>query len=302
MMQLHLNEISRNVTEGAHAVLLLDRAGWHTTGKLAVPENITPIFLPSRAPELNPVENVWQYLRQNWLSNTVFENYDAISTRPATHGESSSPSPNGLHPSECETGLTSVSPHDRWYEIEKADRLAGIERVLANEILDLSFCFVVERVIGGAHVREFCLSTVSRDGSPGQQRINGCDRRKELSECHSRPPSLNSQIRSSGVVTEPLRVGLEKWHATAETFLSALSNMARRFVALIAELLGEDDVLLVRQRLVAENKHSMFRHALMTGVDITPIKRLRAIDRQNFASKRVRHRADHHCHFGVPLD
>jgi transposase len=40
--------------------------------------NITPIFLPSRAPELNPVENVWQYLRQNWLSNTVFENYDAI--------------------------------------------------------------------------------------------------------------------------------------------------------------------------------------------------------------------------------
>jgi hypothetical protein len=78
MMQLHLDEISRNVAEGAHAVLLLDRAGWHITGKLNVPDNITPNFLPSRAPELNPVENVWQYLRQNWLSNTVFENYDAI--------------------------------------------------------------------------------------------------------------------------------------------------------------------------------------------------------------------------------
>ena len=78
MMQLHLDEISRNVAVGAHAVLLLDRAGWHTTGKLDVPNNVTPIFLPSRAPELNPVENVWQYLRQNWLSNTVFENYDAI--------------------------------------------------------------------------------------------------------------------------------------------------------------------------------------------------------------------------------
>ena len=78
MMQLHLDEISRNVADGAHAVLILDRAGWHTTGKLDVPDNITPIFLPSRAPELNPVENVWQYLRQNWLSNTVFENYDAI--------------------------------------------------------------------------------------------------------------------------------------------------------------------------------------------------------------------------------
>ena len=78
MMQLHLDEISRNVAEGAHAVLILDRAGWHTTSRLDVPDNITPIFLPSRAPELNPVENVWQYLRQNWLSNTVFENYDAI--------------------------------------------------------------------------------------------------------------------------------------------------------------------------------------------------------------------------------
>jgi transposase len=40
--------------------------------------NITPILLPSRAPELNPVENIWQYLRANWLSNRVFENYDAI--------------------------------------------------------------------------------------------------------------------------------------------------------------------------------------------------------------------------------
>ena len=77
-MQLHLDEISRHVARGAHAVLLLDRAGWHTTGKLAMPTNITPILLPSRSPELNPVENVWQYLRANWLSNSVFENYEAI--------------------------------------------------------------------------------------------------------------------------------------------------------------------------------------------------------------------------------
>ena len=53
MMRLHLDEISRTVVKGAHAVLLLDRAGWHTTGKRDVPENITTIFLPSRAPELN---------------------------------------------------------------------------------------------------------------------------------------------------------------------------------------------------------------------------------------------------------
>ena len=77
-MQLHLNEISRHVAEGAQAVLLMDRAGWHTTGSLDMPKNITPIFLPSRAPELNPVENIWQYMRSNWLSNRVFETYDAI--------------------------------------------------------------------------------------------------------------------------------------------------------------------------------------------------------------------------------
>ncbi len=77
-MQLHLDEISSHVAAGAHAVLIFDRAGWHTTPNLAIPANITPILLPSRAPELNPVENIWQYLRANWLSNHVFENYDAI--------------------------------------------------------------------------------------------------------------------------------------------------------------------------------------------------------------------------------
>lgn len=77
-MQLHIEEISHHVARGAHAVLLMDRAGWHTTAKLKIPKNITPIFLPSRAPELNPVENVWQYLRANWLSNRVFETYEAI--------------------------------------------------------------------------------------------------------------------------------------------------------------------------------------------------------------------------------
>jgi hypothetical protein len=77
-MQLHLDEIARTVARGAHAVLLLDRAGWHTTTALRVPKNITMILLPSRAPELNPVENIWQYLRQNWLSNRVFDTYEEI--------------------------------------------------------------------------------------------------------------------------------------------------------------------------------------------------------------------------------
>ena len=77
-MQRHLDEISRRVRRASHAVLLLDRAGWHTTGALAVPTNITLVFLPPRSPELNPAENVWQYLRQNHLSNRVFATYDDI--------------------------------------------------------------------------------------------------------------------------------------------------------------------------------------------------------------------------------
>ncbi len=77
-MQAHLNEISLVVASNSHAVLLMDRAGWHTTGELDMPENITPVLLPSRAPELNPVENIWQFLRQTYLSNRVFEDYDEI--------------------------------------------------------------------------------------------------------------------------------------------------------------------------------------------------------------------------------
>jgi hypothetical protein len=73
MTQLHLDEISRNVAVGPHAVLLFDRAGWHIRPNLVMPKNITPIWPPSSAHELNPVENIWQYLRQTWLSNRVFE-------------------------------------------------------------------------------------------------------------------------------------------------------------------------------------------------------------------------------------
>ncbi len=77
-MQWHLDEISSQVAPGAHAVLILDRAGWHTTGKLVIPTNITLLPLPPRAPELNPVENICQFMRDNWLSNRIFNSYEEI--------------------------------------------------------------------------------------------------------------------------------------------------------------------------------------------------------------------------------
>ena len=77
-MRLHLAEIGRHVTPGAHAVLVLDGAGWHGAAALEVPDNLTLLALPPYSPELNPVENVWQCLRQNHLSLRVWDDYRAI--------------------------------------------------------------------------------------------------------------------------------------------------------------------------------------------------------------------------------
>jgi transposase len=78
-MAEHLEEISTQVTPGAHAVLLLDGAGWHQPGKrLPVPDNISLLPLPPYAPELNPMENVWEFLRGNFLSHRVWNTYEAI--------------------------------------------------------------------------------------------------------------------------------------------------------------------------------------------------------------------------------
>lgn len=77
-MNLHLEEISKTVAPGAHAALVLDGAGWHGSEELKVPENITLITLPPYSPELNPVENIWEYFRKNSLSNRLYETYENI--------------------------------------------------------------------------------------------------------------------------------------------------------------------------------------------------------------------------------
>jgi hypothetical protein len=79
-MQHHLDEIARTLAPKAHAILVLDQAGWHTTDKLRLPQSLSLLPLPPKSPELNPVENVWQFLRQTQLSNRVFAGYEAIVT------------------------------------------------------------------------------------------------------------------------------------------------------------------------------------------------------------------------------
>ncbi len=66
-MNLHLKEISVAVAPEAHAILIVDQAGWHFSKALESQDNITLLALPSKSPELNPVENIWQFMRENWL-------------------------------------------------------------------------------------------------------------------------------------------------------------------------------------------------------------------------------------------
>jgi len=78
-MNLHLQAISKHVPRGAHAVILIDGAGWHREGgNLRVPNNLTLIRFPSYCPELNAQENIWEYLRSNFLAGKFFGTYDDI--------------------------------------------------------------------------------------------------------------------------------------------------------------------------------------------------------------------------------
>ena len=78
-MNLHLGEVSTQVTAGAQALLVCDGAGWHQRGRqLVVPDNIAMLTLPAYSPELNPMENVWDYLRQNKLCSRVWDTYEDI--------------------------------------------------------------------------------------------------------------------------------------------------------------------------------------------------------------------------------
>jgi transposase len=78
-MQLHLDQIIAETPKDRHAVLILDRAAWHTTKKLKTSERISFMHLPPASPELNPTEQLWRQLREDSLANRCFEGYEDIS-------------------------------------------------------------------------------------------------------------------------------------------------------------------------------------------------------------------------------
>ncbi|WP_345332651.1 IS630 family transposase, partial [Ferrimonas pelagia] len=77
-MRQHLQLISEATPRGRHAIVIIDGAGWHMSDTASPFNNVSLIKLPPYSPELNPMEQVWQWLRQRCLSNRVFKSYDHI--------------------------------------------------------------------------------------------------------------------------------------------------------------------------------------------------------------------------------
>ena len=78
IINIFLAEFAKEIPHDVHVVMVWDQAGFHTGNDLNVPENITIIPLPPYSPELNPMENLWHYLRSHYWANQAFENYDAL--------------------------------------------------------------------------------------------------------------------------------------------------------------------------------------------------------------------------------
>lgn len=78
VINIFLSQFSAELDHDVHAVMIWDQAGYHTSGKLNVPDNITLVPLPPRSPELNPVENLWHYLRSHYWANRAYEDYDGL--------------------------------------------------------------------------------------------------------------------------------------------------------------------------------------------------------------------------------
>ncbi len=77
-INIFLDQFSRSLEADVHAVLIWDGAGFHRSRDLCVPTNITLITLPPYSPELNPIENLWHYLKSHHWSNRVYEDYNAL--------------------------------------------------------------------------------------------------------------------------------------------------------------------------------------------------------------------------------
>jgi transposase len=78
VVNVFLEQFAREIPPDEHALLIWDGAGFHKAKALVIPPNVTLVYLPPYAPELNPVENLWHYLRSHYWSNRLYADYDAL--------------------------------------------------------------------------------------------------------------------------------------------------------------------------------------------------------------------------------
>jgi len=78
IMNAFFEQFAAEIDPKVHVVLVWDQAGFHTAGKLKVPDNVTLVPLPPYSPELNPVENLWHYFRSHYWSNRTYDDYDDL--------------------------------------------------------------------------------------------------------------------------------------------------------------------------------------------------------------------------------
>ena len=77
-MALFLARFAATLPDHVHAVMVVDGAGWHDPRALDIPDNVTLVPLPPYCPELNPVERIWLYLRERFLSLRLLDDTEAI--------------------------------------------------------------------------------------------------------------------------------------------------------------------------------------------------------------------------------
>jgi transposase len=77
-MQQFLDGFAKQLPKNEVAALFLDRAGWHRSKKLVVPQNVVLFPLPAYSPELNPIERIWLHLKERFLSHRLHDDYNAI--------------------------------------------------------------------------------------------------------------------------------------------------------------------------------------------------------------------------------
>ena len=116
-MSAPLAEIARTVAPGAHAVVVLDGAGWHASRALVVPDNRTLVPLPPYAPELDPIENVRAYLRANRLAISVMDSRDEIVTRCCDAWNFFADDQDRVRSITDRDYVKTVSGQGRWYEM-----------------------------------------------------------------------------------------------------------------------------------------------------------------------------------------